>query len=51
MGTKKSLSLLQSTRAKNIWTLLQGKGLWVQVIGEKYIFPTTLEDWERNPDK
>jgi hypothetical protein len=27
------------------------KGLWVQVISEKYISPTTVEDWVRNPDK
>jgi hypothetical protein len=48
MGSKKTLSLLQATSCKNVWRLIQGKGIWVQVIRAKYISPSSVEDWVRN---
>jgi hypothetical protein len=50
-GLKNPFLFSKSLAAKNVWRLLQGKGLWVQVISEKYITPTTVEDWVRNLDK
>jgi len=51
MGSKKNLSLLQGASYKNVWRLIQGKGLRVQVIRAKYIACASIEDWERNPIK
>ena len=33
--------------AKNVWNLLHGKGLWVQIAIQKYIAPLSLLDWIR----
>ena len=33
--------------AKNVWNLLHGTGLWVQIAFQKYIYPLSLLDWIR----
>ena len=33
--------------AKNVWNLLHGTGLWVQIAIQKYISPLSLLDWIR----
>jgi hypothetical protein len=50
-GLKNPFLFSKALAAKNVWRLIQGKGLWVQVIRAKYISPTIVEDWVRNPKK
>jgi hypothetical protein len=50
-GLKNSFLFSKALAAKNVWRLVQGKGLWVQVIRAKYIDPATIEDWRSNPAK
>ena len=37
----------KSLVAKNVWNLINGTGLWVQIAIKKYITPLTLLDWIR----
>ena len=37
----------KSLAAKNVWNLLHGTGLWVQIAFQKYIYPLSLMDWIR----
>jgi hypothetical protein len=45
LGTKKPLSFFQSLATKNVLRLIQGQGLWEQTIKDKYLGPTSIEDW------
>jgi hypothetical protein len=50
-GLKNIFLFSKALAAKNVWRLIQGSGLWAQVIKEKYIAPDTMEEWVRNPVK
>lgn len=40
-----------SLAAKSGWRLIKMENLWTRVVKGKYIDPTPLEEWIRNPDK
>jgi hypothetical protein len=50
-GLKNPFLFSKALATKNVWRLIQGKGYVVQVIRAKYIAPTSVEDWVRNPIK
>jgi len=36
---------------KNVWRIIQGIGIWIQVVKYEYITPNTMEEWVRNTVK
>jgi len=50
-GLKNPFFFSKTLATKNIWGLIQGKRLWVQIVTAKYISPDTMEKWIKNPRK
>jgi hypothetical protein len=48
-GLKNIFLFSKALVAKNVWRLIQGSGLWAQVIKDKYISPESIEEWVRKP--
>ena len=46
-GLKIPALFAKALAAQNVWNLLHGKGLWVQIAIQKYISPLSLLDWIR----
>ena len=46
-GLKNPALFAKSLAAKNVWNLINGSGLWVEIAYQKYIYPLTLLDWIR----
>jgi hypothetical protein len=46
-GLKNPFLFSKALATKNVWRLIQGTCLWVQVVRDKYIAPNTVEDWIR----
>ena len=44
-GLKIPVLFAKALVAKNVWNLLHGKNLWVQIAIQKYISPLSLLDW------
>jgi hypothetical protein len=47
-GLKNPFMFSKALATKNVWRLIQGIGLWVQVIRAKYIALDSVEEWVRN---
>ena len=43
-GLKIPVLFAKTLAAKNVWNLLHGLGLWVQIALQKYIYPLSLLD-------
>jgi hypothetical protein len=50
-GLKNPFLFSKALATKNVWRLIQGIGLWVQVIKSKYIALDIVEEWVRKPIK
>ena len=50
-GMKIPALFAKSLAAKNVWSLINGIGLWVQIAIQKYISPLSLLDWIRSDVK
>ena len=37
--------------AKSVWNVINGSGLWVQIVMQKYVHPMSLLDWIRSSVK
>ena len=46
-GLKIPVLFAKSLAAKSVWNLINGIGLWVQIVIQKYIAPLSLLDWIR----
>ena len=44
-GLKIPVLFAKALAAKNVWNLLHGTGLWVQIAIQKYISPLSMLDW------
>ena len=44
-GLKIPSVFAKALAAKNVWKVINGKGLWVQIVVQKYIDPMSLLDW------
>lgn len=51
VGLKNIYDFATALSAKNVWRLITGKGLWCQVIVQKYIAPASVEEWIRLESK
>jgi len=50
-GFKKFFIFSKGLTTKNAWSFIQGKGIWCQVVKEKYIYSNSLDVWFRNSIK
>ena len=50
-GLKIPVVFAKALATKNVWNLIQGSGLWVQIALQKYVSPLSLLDWIRVPEK
>ena len=50
-GLKIPSFFAKALAAKNVWKVINGKGLWVQIVVQKYIYPMSLLDWIRSTVK
>jgi hypothetical protein len=50
-GLKNIFLFSKALAAKNVWSLIQGSGLWPRVLRAKYFPSKSVIDWIRNPNK
>jgi hypothetical protein len=50
-GLRNLFLFSKALASKNVWHLVQGSGLLVQFIKEKYLALYSVEEWIRNPVK
>ena len=50
-GLKISAVFAKALATKSVWNVIQGLGLWVQIVVQKYLYPLSLLDWNRSSVK
>ena len=45
------LYLLKFLQLENVWNIIHGTGLWVNIVVQKYIHPLNILEWIRSPIK
>ena len=50
-GLKIRAVFAKALAAKSVWNVIQGSGLWVQIVVPKYVYPFSLLEWIRSSVK
>ena len=50
-GLKVPIVFAKALAVKNVWNIIQGQGLWVNIAFQKYINPLNILEWIRSPVK
>ena len=50
-GLKSPVIFAKSLTAKSVWNVINGSGLWVHIVLQKYVHPMSLLDWIRSSVK
>ena len=50
-GLKVLVVFVKALAGKNVWNIIHGTGLWVNIVVQKYIHPLNILEWIRSPVK